>query len=96
MLCLFAWKWNGPKELKSSEATCLVVRNTDGTRMLFPGTCTPRSLNHINLRERLRIRNVGHEVENYLKQWQEHLARSEYDRMPRLLFDADLLEGEEK
>lgn len=37
---------------------------------------------------------MGHEVENYLKQWQEHLVRSEHDRMPKLLFDADLLEEE--
>lgn len=31
-----------------------------------------------------------------LEQWPEYLVRRERDRMPQLLFDADLLEEEEK
>lgn len=30
-----SWKWNGPKELESSEATYLAVRSTDGTGETF-------------------------------------------------------------
>lgn len=47
VLCLFAGKWNEPKELKSSEATCLTVRCTDGTGevvSLFPEIRILRSL----------------------------------------------------
>lgn len=80
------------KNLKAVKAACL-VRNTDGTGEAFPG-----DLYTLDHKPQRKTENTERETESkkLSKARQVHLARSEHERMPRLIFHAAPRKEEEK